>query len=212
MSEAGGEGAIGEDVMERRAPTEKGRGRGFKSMSPERRAEVARSGGKASQAKGTAHRFDSESAKAAAKKPRGPRKSKIGKFEAMPAEAFREMVRRTTFDQLANTVAAMAAEILPNVQGAYILVSHEGPDGKLATTSKMLTITKGDGWSIVSGLIEGMEKDIGECDARAKSEGLRRVPSNASMTPTMYPRVPSAATGMLRVINGGDGKKEGEVK
>jgi hypothetical protein len=188
--------------------SETGKGRGFKSMSPEKRAEVARRGGQTSQAKGTAHRFDSDTARAAARKPRGPRKSKIGKFESMPAETFREMVRRTTFDQLANTVAAMAAEILPNVQGAYILVSHEGPDGKLATTSKMLTVTKGDGWSIVSGLIEGMEKDIRECDDRAKSEGLRRVVPNTSLTPTTFPRVPSAATGGLRVIPGGDGRQE----
>jgi hypothetical protein len=172
-----------------------GKGRGFKSMTAEKRAEVARKGGLSAQAKGKAYRFDSESAKAAASKPRGPRKSKIGKFEAMPAEVFRRMIKETTFEQLANTVAAMAAEILPNVQGAYISVLHEGPDGRATTTSKMLTITRGDGWSVVSAVIEGMERDIAACDEKAKEEGLVRVPPMASMAPTKFPRVPSAAVG-----------------
>jgi len=46
---------------------EKGK-RGFASMSPEKRAEIARMGGKAAHEKGTAHKFSPEEAKAAGHK------------------------------------------------------------------------------------------------------------------------------------------------
>lgn len=42
--------------------------RGFAALSPERRAEIARSGGKAAQEKGVAHRWDSAKAREAGKK------------------------------------------------------------------------------------------------------------------------------------------------
>lgn len=42
--------------------------RGFASMTPERRREVARAGGKAAHASGVAHKWTSETAKAAGKK------------------------------------------------------------------------------------------------------------------------------------------------
>ena len=42
--------------------------RGFASMSESKRIEIARKGGKASHAKGTAHEFTSEEAKRAGKK------------------------------------------------------------------------------------------------------------------------------------------------
>jgi uncharacterized protein len=45
----------------------KGRGRGFASMSPEKRREVAGRGGKTAQKKGTAHKFTSAEASAAGK-------------------------------------------------------------------------------------------------------------------------------------------------
>lgn len=44
--------------------------RGFASMTPERRAEITRKGGKAAQAKGTAHKWDSEQAQIAGRKGR----------------------------------------------------------------------------------------------------------------------------------------------
>jgi general stress protein YciG len=44
------------------------KGRGFGAMTPEQRAEVARKGGKAAHAKGKAHTFTKESAKAAGSK------------------------------------------------------------------------------------------------------------------------------------------------
>ena len=43
-------------------------GRGFASMDPERRREVASKGGMAAQARGTAHRFTSEQARVAGRK------------------------------------------------------------------------------------------------------------------------------------------------
>lgn len=46
-----------------------GKPRGLAAVSPERRAEIARMGGKAAQASGKANRFDSETAKAARVKP-----------------------------------------------------------------------------------------------------------------------------------------------
>lgn len=42
--------------------------RGFGSMSPEKQKEIASMGGKASHAKGTAHRFNAEEAKEAGRK------------------------------------------------------------------------------------------------------------------------------------------------
>ncbi len=42
--------------------------RGFASISPERRREIARQGGKAAHAKGTAHRFTPEEAREAGRK------------------------------------------------------------------------------------------------------------------------------------------------
>jgi uncharacterized protein len=44
--------------------------RGFATLSPEKRQEIASKGGKAVQAAGTAHRWNSETGKAAAKKSR----------------------------------------------------------------------------------------------------------------------------------------------
>lgn len=46
----------------------KGRGRGFASMSPEKKREIASKGGKAAHARGRAHRWTSEEAKAAGRK------------------------------------------------------------------------------------------------------------------------------------------------
>jgi general stress protein YciG len=45
--------------------TQKGRGRGFASMSPEKKREIASKGGKAAHALGTAHKWTSEEAQAA---------------------------------------------------------------------------------------------------------------------------------------------------
>lgn len=169
-----------------------GKGRGFKSMTPEQRKELGRKGGSTSQKNGTAFRFNSETAKAAARKPRGPR-GRLGKFETpgLGLEEWRRALAATTFDKLASTVGAMAAEVLPNVQGAYLLVVHDGPDGTSTCTSKMLTAPRGDGWSVVEELIEGMQHDIAECDERAKKEGLVRIsPNNDPKMPA-----PSVATG-----------------
>ncbi len=49
--------------------------RGFASMSPERRKEIASLGGKRAHEKGTAHRWDSEEASVAS----GRRKSQLAK-------------------------------------------------------------------------------------------------------------------------------------
>lgn len=43
----------------------KGRGQGFASMDPAKRSEIASKGGKAAHAKGVAHQWTSETAKAA---------------------------------------------------------------------------------------------------------------------------------------------------
>jgi general stress protein YciG len=48
--------------------TAKGRGRGFASMSPEKKREIASKGGKAAHALGTAHKWTSEEAQAAGRK------------------------------------------------------------------------------------------------------------------------------------------------
>lgn len=50
--------------------------KGFASMTPERRAEVAGMGGRTAHANGTAHEFTSESAREAAKKRHAPKKAK----------------------------------------------------------------------------------------------------------------------------------------
>jgi general stress protein YciG len=42
--------------------------RGFAAMDPQRQREIAREGGRAAHAKGTAHEFTSEEARAAGKK------------------------------------------------------------------------------------------------------------------------------------------------
>jgi general stress protein YciG len=47
---------------------QKGRGRGFASMSPEKKREIASKGGKAAHALGTAHKWTSEEAQAAGRK------------------------------------------------------------------------------------------------------------------------------------------------
>jgi uncharacterized protein len=48
--------------------TQTGRGRGFASMSPEKKREIASKGGKAAHALGTAHKWTSEEAQAAGRK------------------------------------------------------------------------------------------------------------------------------------------------
>ncbi len=47
---------------------QKGRGRGFASMSQEKKREIASKGGKAAHAMGTAHKWTSEEAQAAGRK------------------------------------------------------------------------------------------------------------------------------------------------
>ena len=47
---------------------QKGCGRGFLSMSPEKKREIARKGGKAAHALGTAHKWTSEEAQSAGRK------------------------------------------------------------------------------------------------------------------------------------------------
>lgn len=47
---------------------QKGRGRGFLSMTKEQRTEAARKGGRAAHAMGTAHKWTSEEAQAAGRK------------------------------------------------------------------------------------------------------------------------------------------------
>jgi uncharacterized protein len=47
---------------------QKGHGRGFASMSPEKKREIASKGGKAAHALGTAHKWSSEEAQAAGRK------------------------------------------------------------------------------------------------------------------------------------------------
>jgi uncharacterized protein len=49
-------------------PSSKGHGRGFASMSPEKKREIASKGGKAAHAQGTAHKWTSEEAQAAGRK------------------------------------------------------------------------------------------------------------------------------------------------
>ncbi len=47
---------------------QKGHGRGFASMSPEKKREIASKGGKAAHSLGTAHKWTSEEAQAAGRK------------------------------------------------------------------------------------------------------------------------------------------------
>jgi len=49
-------------------PTTKGHGRGFASMSNEKKREIASKGGKAAHAMGTAHTWTSQEAQAAGRK------------------------------------------------------------------------------------------------------------------------------------------------
>lgn len=49
-------------------PTTKGQGRGFASMSAEKKREIASKGGKAAHAMGTAHTWTSQEAQAAGRK------------------------------------------------------------------------------------------------------------------------------------------------
>ena len=49
-------------------PSSKGSGRGFASMSAEKKREIASKGGKAAHAQGTAHKWTSEEAQAAGRK------------------------------------------------------------------------------------------------------------------------------------------------
>lgn len=48
--------------------TKKGRGRGFASMTTEKKREIASKGGRAAHALGTAHKWTSEEAQAAGRK------------------------------------------------------------------------------------------------------------------------------------------------
>ena len=63
---------------------EKGRGRGFASMSPEKKREIASKGGKAAHALGTAHKWTSEEAQAAGRKGGSisRRRSKVNQAQA----------------------------------------------------------------------------------------------------------------------------------
>jgi general stress protein YciG len=54
----------GEYIMQ----AQKGRGRGFASMSSDKKKEIASKGGKAAHALGTAHKWTSEEAQAAGRK------------------------------------------------------------------------------------------------------------------------------------------------
>jgi general stress protein YciG len=56
------------------------RARGLAAMSPERRREIARMGGRTSQARGTAHQWTAEEASAAGKK--GSARYALRKVEA----------------------------------------------------------------------------------------------------------------------------------
>jgi uncharacterized protein len=63
------------------------KGRGFAGMSPEKRREVAKLGGKAIHAKGVAHRFTPEQAREAGLKGAAARKAKREEPEVcQPAE------------------------------------------------------------------------------------------------------------------------------
>ena len=53
---------------ERAMQTQKGRGRGFASMTVDKKREIASKGGKAAHALGTAHKWTSEEAQAAGRK------------------------------------------------------------------------------------------------------------------------------------------------
>lgn len=61
--------------------------RGFASMSQERRSEIARLGGKAAHAKGTAHEWTSEKAREAGRKGGMASRGGRGKLPVAPAEA-----------------------------------------------------------------------------------------------------------------------------
>ena len=65
------------------APEKKMRKRGFASMSPEQRREIASKGGKASHALGRAHKFSYEEAKIAGRK--GGAASRRGPAQKKPS-------------------------------------------------------------------------------------------------------------------------------
>jgi uncharacterized protein len=69
---------------ERKHMETKGRGRGFASMSPEKKREIASKGGKAAHALGTAHKWTSEEAQAAGRKGGSisRRRSKVNQAQA----------------------------------------------------------------------------------------------------------------------------------
>ncbi len=58
--------SVGNNDSQARDP--KKRGRGFASMSPQKKREIASKGGKAAHALGTAHKWTSEEAQAAGRK------------------------------------------------------------------------------------------------------------------------------------------------
>lgn len=62
-------------------------GRGFAAMPKNIRQQIASSGGKAAHAKGTAHKWNPESAKVASKKSKEVRAANKLKEEAAPAQA-----------------------------------------------------------------------------------------------------------------------------
>ncbi len=70
--------------------------RGFAAMSPEKRAEIASKGGKAAHAKGTAHQFTTEEARAAGfKGGKAPHVSRGRKITNESVETFREVHNET---------------------------------------------------------------------------------------------------------------------
>jgi uncharacterized protein len=70
MSNPAMSNSIGNDpqVRDSKGRDPKGRGRGFASMTPEKKREIASKGGKAAHALGTAHKWTSEEAQAAGRK------------------------------------------------------------------------------------------------------------------------------------------------
>lgn len=69
---------------------------GFASMTPERRAEIARKGGRAAHAKGTGHQWTSETARAAGRK---GGESRAARQVAAPVAEVKSPVVRAFEDQ-----------------------------------------------------------------------------------------------------------------
>jgi general stress protein YciG len=67
------------------SPQKKGRGRGYTSMSPEQRREIASKAGKAAHALGTAHKWTSEETQAAGRKG-GSISRRAHKFKLEPGD------------------------------------------------------------------------------------------------------------------------------